>query len=95
MEPLNPAKRGEQEPTLIELIRNAAESTSHSIIAYKVNGTVGDLTPTVVSYSDLLCLARTNAQVLQRLCPPSGGIGGERHVVLLCLDDILDTIIWF
>ncbi|KXH37971.1 hypothetical protein CNYM01_08057 [Colletotrichum nymphaeae SA-01] len=35
MEPLNPAKRGEQEPTLIELIRNAAESTSHSIIAYK------------------------------------------------------------
>ncbi|KAK1483872.1 hypothetical protein CTAM01_13243 [Colletotrichum tamarilloi] len=95
MMPLNPAERAGQGPTLIDLIRNAAESTSQSIIAYGAEETVGDLVPTVVSYSDLLCLARTNAQVLLRLCPPSVGIGGEHHVDLLCLDNILDTIIWF
>ncbi|KAK1445556.1 hypothetical protein CMEL01_09799 [Colletotrichum melonis] len=95
MEPLNPAKRAGQGPTLIDLIQNAAESTSQSIIAYGAEETVGDLVPTVVSYSDLLCLARTTAQVLLRLCLPSVGIGGEHHVDLLCLDNILDTIIWF
>lgn len=95
MEPLKPAKTAGQGPTLIELIRNAAQSTSQSIIAYGAEETLEDLVPTVVPYSDLLCLARTNAQVLQRLCPPSGDIGREHHVVLLCLDNILHTIIWF
>ncbi|KAK1522550.1 uncharacterized protein CCOS01_10262 [Colletotrichum costaricense] len=95
MEPLNPAKGAVQGPTLIDLIRNAAGSTSQSIIAYGAEETVGDLVPTVVSYSDLPCLARANAQILLRLCPPSVGIGGEHLVDLLCLDNILDTIIWF
>ncbi|KAK1456711.1 glycosyl hydrolase family 10 [Colletotrichum cuscutae] len=64
-------------------------------VAYGAEETVGDLVPTGVPYSDLLCLARANAQVLLRLCPPSVGIGGEHHVGLLCLDNILDAIIWF
>ncbi|KAK1723310.1 hypothetical protein CaCOL14_007143 [Colletotrichum acutatum] len=94
MEPQNPAKRTKQERTLIGLVRNAAESTSQSIIAYRSEETVEDLLPTVVLYSDLFCLARANAQTLQRLCLPSDSNAEERRVVLLCLDNILDTIIW-
>ncbi|OHE91837.1 hypothetical protein CORC01_12845 [Colletotrichum orchidophilum] len=92
MESRGLVKKTGQGQDLVYILRNAAESSSHSIIAGDI---LEDPLPTVVSYSDLLRTAYANAHLLQQLCPPSGGNAEKRRVVLLCLDNILDTIIWF
>ncbi|KAK1624473.1 hypothetical protein BDP81DRAFT_330119 [Colletotrichum phormii] len=95
MESQEPTESVNPDRNLVTLLQYVATSSSQSIIAYQAGHAPEDSVPTAVSYSDLLYMAHANAQLLQRLCPLPEKNAEERRVVLLCLDNILDSIVWF